>query len=54
MANAAGNIRIALISKEAKMGLVSVLFADLLKASKMTLQQDFNVGGGTLVCRQHA
>lgn len=45
----AEGLRIACMNKEAEMGGVDVPFADLLKAPNMTLEDNFDVGGGTTV-----
>lgn len=45
----AENLRIICMNKEAEMGGADVSFADLLKAPDMTLQDNFDVGGGATV-----
>jgi Ca2+-dependent lipid-binding protein len=46
---ASGSLRIACMDKETEVGAVEVPFADLAKASNMTLTDKFDVGNGTKV-----
>jgi len=45
----AGSLRIACMDKETEIGAVEVPFEDLQKAPDMTLQDNFDVGGGVTV-----
>ena len=45
----AENLRITCMNKETEIGSAEVPFADLLKAPNMTLEENFNIGNGTMV-----
>lgn len=47
--SAANSFRIALLSGEQEIGAVDVPFADVQKSPNMTLQNKFDIGGGTTV-----